>query len=72
MQIQKQICDFDFQLQFNFKQLKRLNVRIKLMEHIKKAPYFYLCSMRETLRRKKFTTSYKSVHFAYFLFLNSY
>ena len=61
MQIQKQIFDYDFELQLNFKQLKRLNVRIKLMENLKKAPYYYLCSIRETLRRKKFSGSYKSV-----------
>ena len=61
MQIQKQLFDFDFQLQLNFKQLKRLNVRIKLMEQLKKAPFFYLCSMKETVRRRKFSTSYKSV-----------
>jgi hypothetical protein len=61
MQIQKQMCDYDFQLQLNFKQLKRLNVRIKLMEHLKQAPHFYLYSLKETVRRRKFSASYKSL-----------
>lgn len=61
MQIQKQVADYDFQIQIYFKQLKRFNQRIKLMEQIKKAPSIYIQSTKETLRRLKFSKTYKSV-----------
>jgi hypothetical protein len=64
MQIQKQLYEYDFELQISFKQLTRLNVRIKLMDQLKKAPYFYLYSLKETIRRKNFTNTYKMVSFA--------
>lgn len=62
MQVQKQLADNDFQLQIYFKQLKRMNTRIKLIDHIKKAPAIYLCSMRETIRRQHFSKIYKTVY----------
>jgi hypothetical protein len=61
MQVQKQIADYDFQLQVCFKQLKRINVRVKLMDQLKKAPFVYLSSLRETMRRINFSKSYKNV-----------
>lgn len=61
MQVQKQIADFDFQIQIYFKQLRRLNVRLKLMEQLKKAPFVYLISLKEALRRTHFSTVYKTV-----------
>jgi hypothetical protein len=63
MQVQKQIADYDFQLQVCFKQLKRINVRVKLMDQLKKAPYVYLSSLKETMRRINFSRSYKNVSF---------
>lgn len=61
MQIQKQMADHDFQLQIYFKQLKRINLRLKLMEQLKKAPFIYIYSMKETLRRQHFSKIYKTV-----------
>ena len=61
MQVQKQIADYDFQLQICFQQLKRINSRIKLMDQLKKAPHVYLCSIKETMRRINFNKSYKNV-----------
>lgn len=60
MQIQKQLADNDLQLQIYFKQLKRISMRLKLMDHIKRAPTVYMCSMRETIRRQNFSKVYKS------------
>lgn len=60
MQIQKQLADNDLQLQIYFKQLKRIGMRLKLMDHIKRAPTVYMCSMRETIRRQNFSKVYKS------------
>ena len=59
MQVQKQIADYDFQLQICFKQLKRINVRVKLMDQLKKAPYVYLYSIKEAFRRLNFSKTYK-------------
>ncbi|CAF0759074.1 unnamed protein product [Brachionus calyciflorus] len=59
MQVQKKIADYDIQLQIYFQQLRRLNVRLKLMEQFKKAPYVYVYSMKETVRRNEFAKSYK-------------
>lgn len=61
MQIQNQMADHDFQLQIYFKQLKRINLRLKLMEQLKKAPFVYIYSMKETLRRQQFSKIYKTV-----------
>ena len=62
MQIQKKVADYDFRIQIFFKQLKRLNIRLKLMEQLQKAPYVYVYSMKETLRRIEFAKCYN--HFA--------
>lgn len=62
MQIQKRVADYDFRIQIFFKQLKRLNIRLKLMEQLQKAPYVYVYSMRETVRRVEFAKCYN--HFA--------
>lgn len=64
MQVQKQIADFDFQVQIYFKQLKRFNVRIRVLEQIKRAPSVYLNAIRETRRRQKFAKVYKTVRFS--------
>ena len=69
MQKQKQIADYDFQIQIYFKLLKRLNIRIKLMEQIKKAPNVYINAIKETVRRLKFSKTYKSVNFNFLIFL---
>lgn len=61
MLIQNQMADINFQIQIHFKQLKRLNVRLKLMEQLKRVPKIYLCSLKETLRRQKFSKFYKEV-----------
>lgn len=61
MQVQKQIAEYDFQIQISFKQLKRLNVRMKLMEQIKRAPHVYLYAIKETVRRLQFSKAYKTV-----------
>jgi hypothetical protein len=61
MQVQKKMADFDFQMQIYFKQLKRLNLRVKLMEQLKSAPSVYLFSIKETVRRQEFNTIYKQV-----------
>nr|AWV66677.1 RB1-inducible coiled-coil protein 1 [Brachionus koreanus] len=58
MQIQKKVGDYDFRIQIFFKQLKRVNIRLKLMEQLQKAPYVYVYSMKETLRRVEFSKSY--------------
>nr|AWV66629.1 RB1-inducible coiled-coil protein 1 [Brachionus rotundiformis] len=58
MQIQKKVVDYDFRIQIFFKQLKRLNIRLKLMEQLQKAPYIYVYSMKETLRRLDFAKNY--------------
>lgn len=60
MQVQKQIADFDFQLQLCLKQLRRITVRLRLAEQLKRAPFVYLSSIKETLRRVEFNKSYKS------------
>lgn len=60
MQVQKKVADYDFQIQIYFKQLRRVNVRLKLMDQIKKAPYIYVYAMKETLRRLEFSKSYKA------------
>jgi len=65
MQIQKKMADTDFQLQIYFKQLKRINIRIKLMEQLKKAPFIYVYSMKETIRRTNFSKIYKNVNLSY-------
>lgn len=61
MQIQKQVAEYDFQVQLYFKQLKRFNIRIRLMEQIKKAPSVYVDAVRETMRRLRFSKAYKAV-----------
>jgi hypothetical protein len=61
MKVQKQIADYDFKLQICFQQLKRINVRIKLVDQLKKAPYVYLYAIKETLRRNSFSNTYKNV-----------
>lgn len=58
MQIQKKVADYDFRIQIFFKQLKRVIIRLKLMEQLQKAPYVYIYSMKETLRRFEFAKSY--------------
>ena len=65
MQIQKKMADTDFQLQIYFKQLKRINIRLKLMEQLKKAPFIYVYSMKETIRRQNFSKIYKNVNLSY-------
>jgi hypothetical protein len=62
MQIQRQVADYDFQVQLYFKQLKKFNLRIRLMEQIKKAPSIYLEAVKETRRRMKFSQTYKTVN----------
>ncbi len=60
-QIQKQLADHDFQLQIYYKQLKRIGARVKLIDMIKRAPGIYMCSVRETVRRQRFSKVYKNV-----------
>ena len=60
MQIQKQLAENDLQLQIYFKQLRRIDMRLRLMDQIKRTPSVYMCSMRETLRRQSFSAVYKS------------
>lgn len=64
MQIQKQLADHDFQLQIYFKQLKRINARVKLIDMIKKAPAIYICSLKETVRRQRFSKIYKQASYS--------
>ena len=60
MKIQNKMAELDFHLQINFKQLKRLNVRILMLDQLKRAPSIYFSSMKETIRRQSFTKAYKS------------
>ena len=61
MKIQKAVADLDFQLLIHFKQLTRLTTRMVMLEQLKRAPYVYYASLRETLRRQHFAHTYKSV-----------
>ncbi len=60
MKIQNKMAELDFHLQINFKQLKRLNVRILMLDQLKRAPSIYFSSMKESIRRQSFTKAYKS------------
>jgi hypothetical protein len=64
------MADTDFQLQIYFKQLKRINIRLKLMEQLKKAPFIYVYSMKETIRRQNFSKIYKNVNLFIILIAN--
>ena len=64
MHIQNQMAEHDFQLDIYFKQLQRIDVRIKLMEQLKKSPFIYVYSMKETIRRQNFSKIYKTVKFS--------
>lgn len=59
MKIESQMAKVGFQIEMHYKQLKRLNVRMRLMEQIKIVPKVYLYSLKETLRRIQFSKIYK-------------
>ena len=61
MKTQNKMANHAFELEIYFKQLQRIEVRIKLMEQLKKAPFIYIYSMKETIRRQKFSQVYKTV-----------
>jgi hypothetical protein len=63
MRIQNQMAEHDFQLDIYFKQLQRIDVRLKLMEQLKRSPFIYIFSMKETIRRQSFSRIYKTVNF---------
>ena len=55
------MVEIDFHLKIYYKQLSRINTRVKLVEQLKRTPYIYLYSIKETIRRLNFSKVYKQV-----------